>query len=390
MAVQERRPYQPSLLWRATSATEIGMVGLICRSFLFALNTTEVHGLDRFLKVLDSRKDEKARTRGLITVSNHVSVLDDPIMWGVLPNKYFWDPNNMRWSLGSYDICFRNKLFETFFSYGNTLPTHRAAYSKHGGLFQPTMTQVIRLLSDPHSQPTTPHTATRLVDHSPDATTPPTDPFTSNHLTYPSTYSTTGTDTFPAPSYHPSRRYSWIHIFPEGMIHQHPAKVMRYFKWGVARLILEAEPTCPDLVPIWIDGTQDVMPQDRGWPRPVPRVGKKVSVTFGEVVDGEGVFGGYRERWRSLKERARRRRVEAALLGELREDELKYGAEAEQLRIEVTMAVRNEVLKVRRACGLPDEDPKRGLAETYRAEGGREASKDEGRKPDGSIVKDGL
>lgn len=31
------------------------------------------------------------------------------MIWGVLPNRYFWNPNNMRWSLGSYDICFKNK-----------------------------------------------------------------------------------------------------------------------------------------------------------------------------------------------------------------------------------------------------------------------------------------
>ena len=34
-------------------------------------------------------------------------------MWGVLPYRYHWDPNNMRWALGSYDICFRNKYVIT-------------------------------------------------------------------------------------------------------------------------------------------------------------------------------------------------------------------------------------------------------------------------------------
>lgn len=77
-------------------------------------------------------------------------------------------------------------------------------------------------------------------------------------------------------------------------------------------------------------------------------------------------------------------------LGELQDDELKYGAEAQQLRIDVTLAVRNEVLKVRRASGLPDEDPKRGLAETYRAEGGKEAGKVDGSNPDGSATEPGL
>ena len=30
-------------------------------------NSTEVHGLDRFLRTLDRRKDPERRTRGLIT-----------------------------------------------------------------------------------------------------------------------------------------------------------------------------------------------------------------------------------------------------------------------------------------------------------------------------------
>lgn len=139
----------------------------------------------------------------------------------------------MRWSLGSFDICFKNKcvaqpsqphvqsltlkgrLSETFFSYGNTLPTHRIAHSKYGGLFQPTMTQVIRLLSDPHANPSpSGQTSTYSSPDSPTLPTslPPSDPFSSSQLTY----TTTGLDTFPAPSAYPSRRFSWVHIFPEG------------------------------------------------------------------------------------------------------------------------------------------------------------------------------
>lgn len=285
----------------------------------------------------------------------------------------------------------RDRLLEIFFSYGNTLPTHRIAHSVYGGLFQPTMTQSIRLLSDPHAR-------SKYIsdDISSTSSFPTTDPFSSSELSY----STTGTDTFPAPSAYPSRRHSWIHIFPEGMIHQHPDKVMRYFKWGVARLILEAEP-CPDVVPMWIDGPQRVMDHERGWPRPLPRIGKDISVTFGDLVDTERVFEPFRRKWKELKEKAKMKKLEYAprtnhdregggeMIGEVEDDELRYGAEARQLRIDVTMAVRNEVLKVRRSTGLPDEDPKRGLAETYKAEGGDDGAKKEGQKPDGSVIKPG-
>lgn len=290
----------------------------------------------------------------------------------------------MRFSLGSADICFQNAVASAFFTFGNTLPTHRSAHSKFGGLFQPTMTQCVRLLSEPHASPSKKSPTDSPVSlHS----LPPSDPFSSAQLTY----STTGADIYPAPSAYPSRRFSWVHIFPEGMIHQHPDRVMRYFKWGVARLILEAEP-CPDVLPMWIDGPQHVMDNERTFPRMFPRAGKDISINFGGLVDSERVFGPFRERWREMKERAKRKRLlsgndaEEDELGVLTDHDLKFSEEAKQLRIEVTMAVRNEVLKVRRSCGLPDEDPKRGLADTWIEEGSK---KRDGVQQDGSSIREG-
>ena len=253
------------------------------------------------------------------------------------------------------------------------------------------MTQIIRLLSDPHSNGRVNSALTSPTENAPHIIIPHSDPFSSSELTY----STTGSDSFSAPSAYPIRRFSWVHIFPEGMIHQHPDKVMRYFKWGVARLILEAEP-CPDVLPVWIDGPQQVMDDRRTWPRPIPRPGKDVSVTFGGLVDRDAVLEPFRERWRALKEKARQNRsrrllqtgnnsTETEELGVLTDEELRYGPEAEKLRIDVTLAVRNEVLKLRRSCGLPDEDPKCGLAETFRLEGTRTR---EGEKEDGSVVRE--
>lgn len=45
----------------------MGAVGLLCRGFLFGLSKTEVHGLDRFLELLDEREKVEGRERGLIT-----------------------------------------------------------------------------------------------------------------------------------------------------------------------------------------------------------------------------------------------------------------------------------------------------------------------------------
>lgn len=169
---------------------------------------------------------------------------------------------------------------------------------------------------------------------------------------------------------------------------------MRYFKWGVARLILEPN-VCPDVIPIWIEGNELVMHESRQWPRFVPRAGKDISVTFGAKVDTDSVFGDLRARWQRLRVKdAEERGSESQRgsgskrgretgVGELSE-RLMYGSEAVELRKECTRRVRGEVLKLRRSRGLPDEDPKEGLVETWAEEGGKR----EGRMRDGSWVRD--
>lgn len=148
-------------------------------------------------------------------------------------------------------------------------------------------------------------------------------------------------------------------------MHQQPKLYMRYFKWGVSRLILESDPM-PDVLPLFIDGTQRVMAEDRGFPRFLPRFPVKFRVAFGEPVDTEEVFGDLRARWRDLVSRQQGKGVLA--MGELT-DELKYGDEAVRLRIEVARRVREEVMKVRRGLGYPDEEePGLELAETWAAE----------------------
>jgi monolysocardiolipin acyltransferase len=303
--------------------------------------------------------------------------LDDPLMWGVLPIRYMWNPDNLRWGLGSYDICFQNRVTSTFFTFGQLLPTHRRHYSSFGGPFQPTITQAIRLLSrGPFLEQTGPP-----VDldksHSPfDAP----DPFSSSHLTY----STNFRDTFPAPSAYRLRRHAWVHVFPEGKIHQREDKAMRYFRWGVARLILESDP-CPDLIPIWIEGFDDIMPEERTWPRFVPRFPRSITVLLGPKVNVDEVFGDLRSRWGKLYAQAAQKVPERRLDMGVLTDELKYGVEAVELRKECTMRVRQEVLKLRRRLGLPDEDPKARLVDTWREEGPNH----EGKMDDGSSVKEG-
>lgn len=141
-------------------------------------------------------------------------------------------------------------------------------------------------------------------------------------------------------------------------MHQHPRADLRYFKWGVARLILESEPA-PDVLPIFIDGTQRLMPEHRTFPQFLPRVGQKVRVAFGEVVDFEERFGELRRRWQGLVARGGE--------GEGYRD----GEEAREIRREVARRVRGEVLKMRAGMGGFGE-PEEGLGDAEAWRGDRE------------------
>ena len=100
-------------------------------------------------------------------------------------------------------------------------------------------------------------------------------------------------------------------------------------------------------------------------------MGKRVGIWFGDNVGGPdsatNVFYELRLRWQRLVQNDRIQRQADALIEEVGvlSDALKYGKEAEELRKECTMQVRKQVLKVRRLRGLPDEDPKLGLVETW-------------------------
>lgn len=65
--VEEAPLSQPSLPWRVGSSIIMGLTGSISRLFMFGANSTEVHGLDGFLELLDRRSDLQSRQRGLIT-----------------------------------------------------------------------------------------------------------------------------------------------------------------------------------------------------------------------------------------------------------------------------------------------------------------------------------
>lgn len=386
----------PSFFWRTSSHQTILSVAAISRLFLFAFNQTEVHGLPRFLDLLKSRSDYRTRPRGLVTVSNHISVLDDPLIWGVLPISFaaVHGYMNHRWSIASHDICFTNHFRSHFFTLGQTLPTHRLAHSRYGGIAQPTLTEGVRLMSRIYAQKSSwnPHIKRGLQKPEDGHGSWPhdcVDPFSDVHPapSYPSCPN--DNRYYLAPSRYASNSNSWIHIFPEGKVHQSPDRSIRYFKWGVARLILEPQ-VCPDVVAMFIEGTDQIMEEARRFPRFIPRVGKKVTVTFGQEVDTEAVFGDLRKRWKEIRDEDYARSVHDPhatypdeLIG-LLPNTLLHGEEARELRKECTRRVRQEVLKVRLSRGYPDEDPKASPLGARVTEG----PKKEGHMKDDTWIKD--
>lgn len=178
---------------------------------------------------------------------------------------------------------------------------------------------------------------------------------------------------------------------------------------------------------MFVDGTQRVMPEDRGFPRFLPRIGKTVRVAFGQVLDYDATFGDLKRRWDELVSRERERlarqqqqqqgklitgvsgssrtsgtvtssgggdgalvkQTEVMLVGELATDELKYGKEAQEIRIEVARRMRAEILKVRESLGgYPEPNPAFALAETWRLDEDIEAKKYKSRVDGSNITQD--
>ncbi|KAG0738913.1 hypothetical protein G6F57_011886 [Rhizopus arrhizus] len=130
-------PVKDGFLWNMASRCVMGVTGLLAKGFLMS-NQTRVYGLDSFMAILD----DPERTRGVITVSNHKSTLDDPCLWGVLPIQTLFTPEKMRWVLGAADICYTSLFRSYFFAFGQAIPTIRG-----GGIYQPGVDYAIHILN---------------------------------------------------------------------------------------------------------------------------------------------------------------------------------------------------------------------------------------------------
>lgn len=192
------------------------------RTWMTQLNSTHVQGSEHLAAAL-----AREPGRPLITVSNHVASIDDPlVMSAVLPPEAFSTPEQLRWTLCASDRCFHRAALVPFFRAAKVLPVERGA-----GMFQPGLAAAEARL----------------------------------------------------------RAGDWVHIFPEGTRSKDGSRIGPARK-GVGRLVAACAergagggpaPLPPLVVPFVHSGMHEVMPRGAL----LPRTGKDVRVLVGEPVE---------------------------------------------------------------------------------------------------------
>lgn len=144
---------------------------------------------------------------------------------------------------------------------------------------------------------------------------------------------------------------------------------MRYFKWGVSRIVLETaiiNGEQPIIVPFFIEGFEQVMHESRVFPRFLPRVGKSIKCTYGRPIE-ETKIQPFIDRYKALLDKNSKSSLMDHKTSSQRESLV--GAmdctEAQLIRTELTKVIRDAVVEVRREAGYPEEHPSAHLADFY-------------------------
>ncbi|AET39461.1 lysophosphatidylcholine acyltransferase Ecym_4408 [Eremothecium cymbalariae DBVPG len=329
-----------SRLWRWASHGTCLLTIAVSKLVLSMCYNVELFNFEKLETALARTVNEN---RGLVTIMNHMSVVDDPFLWGVFPWRIYKDFDQVRWCLGARNICFQNRFLSTFFSLGKVLATDRFG----AGPFQGSIDASIRLLS-------------------PDDTLDlEWEPYRERTMKAPEFVQSIKKVSYVSPI--ARDKPSWLHVFPEGFVLQLQAphsNSMRYFKWGVARMVLEST-KAPIIVPIFGTGFEKIAPEsaaDTVVERYLPRnFGAEIKITVGDPID-DGIIEKYREEWRRLLEKYHDPKNPTDLTPELR-----TGKEAEDLRSRLAAELREHVAKIRhQECKLPQEDTRFKSPEWWR------------------------
>ncbi|KAK7284376.1 hypothetical protein RJT34_19121 [Clitoria ternatea] len=191
---------EDSTLVRMMQAVAVPVLGNVCHVFMNGLNRVQVYGLEK----LHSALLDRPKGKPLLTVSNHVASMDDPlVIASLLPPHVLLDAKNLRWTLCATDRCFKNPVTSAFFRSVKVLPVSRG-----DGIYQEGMDMALSKLN----------------------------------------------------------QGGWVHIFPEGSRSRDGGKTMGSSKRGVGRLVLDGD-SMPLVVPFVHTGMQEIMPIGANFPR---------------------------------------------------------------------------------------------------------------------------
>jgi len=272
-----------------------GVMSVFKPLLFYGMKHARVDGLPLLLHLL--HRHGLDRNRGLITISNHISTLDDPMMWGMMPFRTYFDTRTVRWTMGAADILFTNRWISPLFQHGQVIKTVRGA-----GIYQSAM-----------------ELALEKLDHS-----------------------------------------QWVHVFPEGRVNQavlhgsQPAQDLLRFKWGVSRLVLEAKLE-PIILPIWLTGFDQVMPEGRRPPfHFLPRLNQSVAIKISNPINlpwsssscsDDSTMQVRQNQQRILEFRNRYRGLLSSCPAKF--DSLKDHEEAKQIRMELASLLHSQLLAIR-------------------------------------------
>ena len=111
-------------LLRTAVFSATGVVAKVCFT---VFGRGVFRGREKLMRAVDTYCDAE-RGPGLITVSNHVGTIDDPVIWGGLPWRWVvCGTQQKRWVWAAQEICFRTYPLAVGFGLGQCIPIVRGA-----------------------------------------------------------------------------------------------------------------------------------------------------------------------------------------------------------------------------------------------------------------------
>ena len=119
----------------------VSIVGLSAKFWTNIANSLLIHNR----KILSNALENRGSGIPLITVTNHHSTMDEPLLWGILQPRQLVNQCLMRWAIAAHNMCFWSKPVSQFFAFGKSIPVNRGA-----GVYQEGVDFAIDRLNEGH------------------------------------------------------------------------------------------------------------------------------------------------------------------------------------------------------------------------------------------------